>query len=117
LLNRLARHDLLLIDELDYLTRKPEQCNAFFKLMDQRYRRVSTIITTNLNDHDWYELFAKKTLVDALLDRRQHHCITVEIDGPSLRAPEPEPQPEPPATDKKRRTPKKTPRNETPRQD
>lgn len=118
-LNRLARYDVLLIDELGYLTLKPEQSNAFFKLMDQRYQRVSTIITTNLNYHDWYELFAKKTLVDALLDRLQHHCITIEIDGPSLRAPEPEPQPEPPATDnKKRRTPKKkTPRNETPRQD
>ncbi len=95
LLNRLARYELLLIDELGYLTLKPEQSNAFFKLMDQRYQRVSTIITTNLSFEDWYELFEKKTLVDALLDRLQHHCITLQIDGPSLRAPEPEPEPEP----------------------
>ena len=46
LLNRLACYDLLLIDELGYLTLKPEQSNAFFKLMDQRYQRVSTVITT-----------------------------------------------------------------------
>ena len=78
-----------LIDELGYLTLKPEQANAFFRLMDQRYNRVSTIITTNLDLPDWYELFDKKSLVDALLDRLQHHCITIRIDGPSLRSPEP----------------------------
>jgi hypothetical protein len=49
---------------------------------------VSTIITTNLELSDWYELFQKKSLVDALLDRLQHHCITIRIDGPSLRSPE-----------------------------
>jgi DNA replication protein DnaC len=56
--------------------------------MDQRYNRVSTIITTNLDLPDWYDLFDKKPLVDALLDRLQHHCITIRIDGPSLRSPE-----------------------------
>ena len=36
----------------------------------------------------WYGLFDNKPLADALLDRLQHHCITIRIDGPSLRAPE-----------------------------
>jgi DNA replication protein DnaC len=81
--------DWLVIDELGYLTIKPEQANAFFRLMDQRYNRVSTIITTNLDLPDWYALFDKKPLVDALLDRLQHHCITIRIDGPSLRSPDP----------------------------
>jgi len=48
LLNRLARLDVLLIDELGYLNLKPEQSNTFFKLMEERYHRHSTIITTNL---------------------------------------------------------------------
>jgi DNA replication protein DnaC len=87
LLAQLSRMQPLLIDELGYLTIKPEQANAFFRLMDQRYARVSTIITTNLDLPDWYGLFDKKPLVDALLDRLQHHCITIRIDGPSLRAP------------------------------
>lgn len=91
LLTQLARFQPLLIDELGYLTLKPEQSNAFFRLMDQRYGRVSTIITTNLDLPDWYELFDKKPLVDALLDRLQHRCITIRIDGPSLRSPEPPP--------------------------
>ena len=47
-------HAALLIDELGYLTIKPEQANAFFRLMDQRYSRVSAIITTNLDTlPDW----------------------------------------------------------------
>lgn len=87
LLSRLSRFQPLLIDEIGYLTLKPEQVNAFFRLMDQRYGRVSTILTTNLDYPDWYALFQNKPLVDALLDRLQHHCITVRINGPSLRDP------------------------------
>ena len=47
LLKRLARLDVLLIDEFGYLTLKPEQSNIFFKLMEERYHCHSTIITTN----------------------------------------------------------------------
>ncbi|MDJ0842504.1 MAG: IS21-like element helper ATPase IstB [Acidobacteriota bacterium] len=86
LLNRLANYDLLVLDELGYLSIKPGQANAFFKLMEMRYNRRSTIITTNLIYEDWYGLFKRKSLVDALLDRLQHQCITIQIDGPSLRA-------------------------------
>src|SRR3970282_1032568 len=89
LLAKLARFQPMLIDELGYLTLKPEQSNAFFRLMDQRYGRVSTIITTNLEPSAWYECFANKALVAALLARLQHRCITIRIDGPSLRTPEP----------------------------
>lgn len=88
LLAQLSRMQPLLIDELGYLVIKPEQTNAFFRLMDQRYARVSTIITTNLELTGWYGLFDNKPLVDALLDRLQHHCITIRIDGPSLRSPD-----------------------------
>lgn len=91
LLRRLSHYDLIQIDELGYLTLKPEQVNAFFKLMDMRYGRRPTLITTNLDYPDWYELFQRKPLVDALLDRLQHHCITIRIDGPSLRVPDHDP--------------------------
>ncbi len=104
LLNRLSQYDVLLIDELGYLTLKPEQVNAFFKLLDQRYGKVPTIITTNLIYSDWYELFQRKSLVDALLDRLQHHCITIELDGLSLRTPDPTPS----TPRRRKRTTKKT---------
>ncbi len=61
---------------------------AFSRLTARRYNRVSTLITTSLELDDWYELFGKKNLVDALLDRLRHRCISITIDGPSLRTPE-----------------------------
>ena len=87
LLNRLCNFDVLLIDEMGYLNLKPEQSNIFFKLMDERYRRKATIITTNLEYDDWYSFLGNKKMVGALLDRLRHHCHTIKIDGPSLRTP------------------------------
>ncbi len=88
LLNRLVKYDLLLIDELGYLSLKPEQVNAFFKLMEMRYATKSTIITSNLAYEEWYKLFKREQLVKALLDRLRHYCITIEINGESLRRPQ-----------------------------
>ncbi len=85
LLDRLTRVDLLVIDEMGYLNLKPEQTNIFFKLMEERYRRHPTIITTNLDYGEWHNFLGNKALVDALLSRLRHQCHTVRIDGPSLR--------------------------------
>ena len=109
LLNRLARYPLLVIDELGYLSVNPEQTNAFFKLLDRRYNRVSTVLTTNLDYSEWYQQFQRKNLVDALLDRLQHHCVTIRIDGPSLRTPESSPPANTP-TKARRRTKNTAPR-------
>lgn len=103
LLNRLSNYDILLIDELGYLTLNPAQVNAFFKLLDMRYGKKPTLFTTNLEYDHWYSLFQRKELVDALLDRLRHHCITICIDGPSLRTPDPEPLEPPKTTAKKGR--------------
>ena len=85
-LKSLCRFDLIQIDELGYLTLKSEQMNAFFKLMAERYQtNKSTIITTNLELEEWYDLFEPKDMVDALLDRLKHRCITIRIKGQSLR--------------------------------
>lgn len=89
LVNRLARLDVLLIDEMGYLNLKPEQTNIFFKLMEERYRRKSTIITTNLAFDEWERFLGNKMLVDAMLSRLRHQCHTIHIKGPSLRAPDP----------------------------
>jgi DNA replication protein DnaC len=85
LLNRLARVDVLVIDEMGYLNLRPEQTNIFFKLMEERYRRRPTIITTNLDYAEWGNFLGNKSLVEALLSRLRHQCHTVTIDGPSLR--------------------------------
>ncbi len=87
MLKILCNYDLLVIDELGYLTLTPEQINIFFKLIDMRYRKKATIITTNLDFEAWYDVFKQKELVDAMLDRFNHYCTTIRIQGPSLRVP------------------------------
>jgi DNA replication protein DnaC len=88
LVNRLARLDILLIDEMGYANLKPEQANVFFKLMEERYHQRSTIITTNLAYEEWAGFLGNKTMVEALLSRVRHYCHTVRIEGPSLREPQ-----------------------------
>ncbi len=88
LINRLARLDLLLIDEMGYLNLRPEQTNIFFKLMEERYNRRATLITTNLDYDEWHQFLGNRPMVEALLSRLRHHCHTLRIDGPSLREPQ-----------------------------
>jgi DNA replication protein DnaC len=88
LVKRLARLDVLLIDEMGYLNLKPEQSNIFFKLMEERYRRRATVITTNLEYDEWPNFLGNPPMVNALLGRLRHYCHTVHIKGPSLRDPQ-----------------------------
>lgn len=87
LLKTIASYDIIVIDELGYLTLTTEQINIFFKLIDMRYHKKSTVITTNLDYPQWYEVFQNKALVDAMLDRFNHYCTTIYIKGSSLRVP------------------------------
>lgn len=88
LVDHLARIDVLVVDEMGYLNLRPEQTNIFFRLMEERYRRRATIITTNLQYDEWQNFLGNPSLVDAMLSRLRHQCHTVKIDGPSLREPQ-----------------------------
>src|SRR5881409_2457010 len=88
LLKRLARLDVLLVDELGYLNLKPEQSNIFFKLMEECYHRRPSIITSNLDYDEWPNFLGNRAMVEALLSRLRHYCHTVRINGPSLRDPQ-----------------------------
>lgn len=87
MLNQLARYDVLLIDEMGYLNLRSEQSNIFFKLLEERYGKKATLITTNLDYEEWYAFLGQKPMVEALLSRLRHRCHTIRIDGPSLRTP------------------------------
>jgi DNA replication protein DnaC len=84
----LAKVDVLTIDEMGYANVRPEQANIFFRLMEERYMRKPTIITTNLAYDEWHRFLGNPQMVEALLSRLLHRCHTITIDGPSLRAPE-----------------------------
>ena len=87
MLDQLKAYDVLLIDEMGHLNLRPEQSNIFFKLMEERYGKKATIITTNLDYDDWFGFLGQKPMVQALIDRLRHRCHTLRIDGPSLRTP------------------------------
>ena len=88
LVRRLARVHVLVVDELGYANLKPEQANIFFKLMEERYRRHPTIITSNLDYEEWPNLLGNRPMAEALLSRLRHYCHTIRIQGPPLREPQ-----------------------------
>ncbi len=85
---QLARIDVLAIDELGYVNVRPEQANVFFRLMEERYMKKPTLITTNLVYDEWHHHLGNPTMVEALISRLLHRCHTISIDGPSLRDPQ-----------------------------
>lgn len=87
-LNRLARVDLLLIDDFGFVT-PPNQSvtNNFFRLMDLRCSRKSSLVTTNMGFRQWSSFLGNGPLVSALLSRLLQKCHTFTIDGVNLRDP------------------------------
>ena len=84
-LSRLSRLDLLIIDEVGYMTLARESSGLFFQLISRRYERGSIIITTNRPFEDWGNLFADTVLATAILDRLLHHSYVFHITGKSYR--------------------------------
>lgn len=77
LLRRLARLDVLLIDEFGYLNPDSQPINDFFRLMDERCNQKSTIITTNLGYDEWGKFLGNDAMVAALLSRLLQTCRTI----------------------------------------
>lgn len=80
-----SKYKLLIIDEIGYLPIGEEEAKMFFQLVDMRYEKKSTIITSNINLSDWGKLFADSLIASAILDRLVHHSSIVNILGNSYR--------------------------------
>ncbi|WP_410625698.1 ATP-binding protein [Amycolatopsis sp. cmx-8-4] len=76
---------LLVIDELGYLPLPGDGASALFQVVNQRYLKSSTILTTNVGIADWATAFGDATVAAAMLDRLLHRATVVGIDGPSYR--------------------------------
>jgi len=77
--------DLLIIDELGYVTFDLTAAELLFQLLATRYETMSTIITSNLGFSDWVKVFHDKTLTAAILDRITHHALILNMNGKSFR--------------------------------
>ena len=76
---------LLIVDEIGYLPVTPNGANLFFQLVNARYERNSTVLTSNKSFKEWGDIFGDSVVAVALLDRLLHHCHIVNIQGNSFR--------------------------------
>lgn len=85
ILENLSRVDLLIIDELGYLSLTKQTAKLFFQLISKRYETGSVIITTNKPFEEWGEIFNDDIVASAILDRLLHHSYPFLINGKSFR--------------------------------
>ncbi|MCT4543639.1 MAG: IS21-like element helper ATPase IstB [Vallitalea sp.] len=84
-LKHFTKYKLLIINELGYLPIDKEDSKLFFQLIDMRYEKKSTILTTNINFNNWDEVFYDAVIANAILDRILHHAHIISISGKSYR--------------------------------
>ena len=84
-LKKFTGYKLLIIDELGYLPITRDDSRLFFQLIDRRYERNSTIVTTNINFSQWDDIFGVPLIAGAIVDRLLHHATVVTIKGKSYR--------------------------------
>jgi DNA replication protein DnaC len=83
-----TRPDILLIDEVGFDRLEQESArnaSLFFKVIDQRYRKASTLLTTNIDFKILGDYLGDPVITTAIVDRMVHHSIIINIQGPSWR--------------------------------
>jgi DNA replication protein DnaC len=84
-LGQLDRAELLICDELGYVSFSRNGVELLFRLLTDRYERSSVLITSNLSFADWAQVFQGERMTAALLDRITHRCHICEMNGESYR--------------------------------
>lgn len=81
---QIAKAELLIIDELSYLTFNRHQSELLFKVVADRAERRSVIVSTNLRFSEWTTMFENQTMVTALIDRLtfRSHVLNMNSDNP-----------------------------------
>lgn len=85
LLARLTRTQLLIIDDWGLAPLKDQERRDLLEVVEDRYERASTLITSQLPIKAWHEVIGDATLADAICDRLVHCAHRLELKGPSLR--------------------------------
>ena len=81
-LKHFSKYKLLIVDEIGYLPINKEDSNMFFQLIDMRYEKKSTILTTNMNFNEWDGVFYDAVVANAIMDRVLHNS---HVSGKSYR--------------------------------
>lgn len=88
LLGRLARAELLIIDDWGITRLDDTSRRDILEILDDRYGRRSTIVTSQLAVKHWHDYLGEPTTADAILDRLVHNAYKIDLKGRSLRDPE-----------------------------
>ena len=84
-LRHYARPQLLVIDEVGYLSYSNRHADLMFELISRRYQNKSTLVTTNRPFAEWREVFPNAACVVSLVDRLVHNAEIIAIEGESYR--------------------------------
>ncbi len=84
-IKQLKQVDLLILDELGYITFDLPGAELLFQLLASRYECSSTMVTSNLMFSEWIKIFHDKALTAALLDRITHRALILNMTGTSFR--------------------------------
>jgi DNA replication protein DnaC len=84
-LSQLDRTDLLIVDELGYLSFSRSGAELLFQVFTDRYERRSLLVTSNLAFSEWGQVFQGERMTAALLDRFTHRCQIFEMNSESFR--------------------------------
>ena len=84
-LDKLAKNQLLILDDWLRNPLNETQTNDILEIMEDRYNKHSTMVTTQLPVAEWHELFGNPTLADAIMDRIIHNAYRLELKGESMR--------------------------------
>ncbi|MGF6806768.1 DNA replication protein DnaC [Paraburkholderia sp. Clong3] len=87
-LRRYASPDVLVIDEVGYLSYSNRHADLLFELVSRRYGSASTVVTTNRPFSEWHEVFPNAACVVSLVDRLVHRAEVIAIEGESYRVKE-----------------------------
>ena len=85
LLERLARIDVLVLDDWGLAAVGDGERRDLYELLDDRHERRSTIVTSQLPVDEWHRVIGDPTLADAILDRLTSNAYRIVLDGPSIR--------------------------------
>jgi DNA replication protein DnaC len=84
-IQRYARYEGMIIDDLGYIRQTREEMEVVFTLLAERYERGSVLLTSNLPFSKWEGIFKDPMTTAAAIDRLVHHSVIVELNIPSYR--------------------------------
>ena len=85
LLDSIARTDVLVVDDFAMNPLEDHERRLFLEICDDRYRRRSTVLSSQLPVASWHKQIGDPTIADSILDRLVHSAYRFELDGESIR--------------------------------